>query len=64
MLILFLPLKISAVEPQKEISIKNTNTSFKCQFVTITGNRQCQAPGKETQQSESGLTALACSSHC
>lgn len=57
MLILFLSLEISAVEPQKEISIKNTNTSFKCQFVTVTRNSQWQALEKGTQQRESGLTA-------
>lgn len=39
-------LKISAVEPPKEISIKNTDTRRKCQFVTVAGDRQPQAPGK------------------
>lgn len=39
-------LKISAVEPPKEISIKNTDTCRKYQFVTVAGDRQPQAPGK------------------
>lgn len=41
-----LSLKISAVEPPKEISIKNTDTCRKYQFVTVAGDRQPQAPGK------------------
>lgn len=41
-----LSLKISAVEPPKEISIKNTDARRKYQFVTVAGDRQPQAPGK------------------